>query len=295
MTGALKVANCYPLVRRAAPRTITPETADYPRRLRDAHGAKHVLHVRGTVAEPSLAVAIVGARAATAAAVSAAEDLARELAARGATVISGGAIGVDAAAHRGAIAGGGPTVAVLGCGIDVVYPARHAGLFDQIVEHGGAIVTTYPAGAQPVPGHFVARNAVIAALADVVIVVEASARSGSLYTARAAIALGRGVGGVGDSPGVARLHAAGAALIATAADVVALAEGRARRREAAAVDDRARTVARAIGRGATIDQLVERTGLSARSVACALVDLEAAGWVEARPGGQYVTTAIAPC
>lgn len=240
-------------------------------------------------------MAIVGARAASATAIGAAENLARELAIGGATVISGGALGVDAAAHRGAIAAGGPTIAVLGCGIDVVYPARHAGLFDQIVDGGGAIVTTYPAGAQPVPGHFVARNAVIAALADVVIVVEASARSGSLYTARAAIALGRGVGGVGDSPGVAKLHAAGAAVITTADDVVALAAGRVRRREAAPVDDRAQTVARAIERGATADQLVERTGLPARSVACALMDLEAAGWVEARPGGQYVTTAIAPC
>jgi DNA processing protein len=282
-------------VRRADPRTITPDTAGYPRRLRDAHGAKHVLHVRGTVAEPTLAVALVGARAASRAAVRAAEDLARELARGGATVISGGALGVDAAAHRGALAGGGATIAVLGTGIDVVYPARNARLFDQIVDGGGALVTTYPAGTQPFPGHFVARNAIIAALADVVIVVEASARSGSLYTARAARALGRAVGAVGTSPGVERLHAAGAAVIANADDVVALAAGRARLRQALAVDARAEAVARTIGQGATADELVERTGLSARTVACALMDLEAAGWVEARPGGQYVTTAIAPC
>jgi DNA processing protein len=251
--------------------------------------------VRGTVAEPTLAVAIVGARAATRAATEAAFALAKSVAEDGGTVISGGAIGVDAAAHRGAIAGGGATVAVLGTGIDVVYPARHAGLFDQIVERGGALVSMFPDGSGPLPGHFVSRNAVIAALADVVVVVEASLASGSLHTARAAIALGRGVGAIGESPGARALYAAGAAPIADAADIVALAEGRGRRVVPRAVDARAEAVARAIGTGAGADELALRTGLPARDVACALVDLEAAGWVQARPGGQYVTTAIAPC
>jgi DNA processing protein len=276
-------------------RTVTPDAASYPRRLRAAHGDKHVLHVRGTVAEPTLAAAIVGARAATAAAMRAAHELARSLADGGATVISGGAIGVDAGAHTGALAGGGPTIAVLACGIDVVYPPRHAGLFDRIVAAGGAVVTTFPAGTPPLKGHFVARNAVIAALADVVIVVEASAASGALHTARAAIALGRRVGAMGDSPGARRLHAAGAAVIETAADVVALAAGRARSATAAPVDDRARAVAAAIGStGADADTIAERTGLAARAIACALLDLEAAGWVRTLPGGRHVLTAIAP-
>lgn len=295
MTAGAKVANCYPLVRQADPRTITPDTAAYPRRLRAAHGDRHLLHVRGTVAEPILAVGIVGSRAATAAALSAAHELARSLAAGGATVVSGGAIGVDSAAHRGALAAPGATIAVLGCGIDVVYPPRNARLFDQIVAAGGAVVSTYPAGTLPHPGNFVARNAVIAALSDVVIVVEASATSGSLYTARAAIKLGRAVGAIGDSAGARRLHAAGGAVITSADDVLALAAGRGRRAEVAPVDDRATTVARAIGAGATADELVHRTGLSARAVMCALLDLESAGWVQARPGGQYVTTSIAPC
>jgi DNA processing protein len=251
--------------------------------------------VRGTVAEPSLAVAIVGARAATRAATDAAEALARGVVAVDGTVISGGAIGVDAAAHRGALAGGGRTIAVLGCGVDVVYPPRHAGLFDQIVDGGGALVSIYPDGALPHRGQFIARNKVIAALSDVVIVVEAGAGSGSLHTARAAIALGRAVGAVGDSPGARALLAAGAAPIETAGDVVDLVAGRGRRVEASPVDARAEQVARAIGSGASADELVERTGLSARAVGCALLDLEAAGWVQARPGGQYVTTAIAPC
>jgi len=288
------VANCYPLVRQLDPRIITPDAASYPRRLRAAHGARHVLHVRGTVAEPALAVAIVGARAATIAAITAAHELARALATGGATVVSGGALGVDAAAHRGALAASGATVAVLGCGVDVVYPARNARLFDQIVGGGGALVSTVPDGTPPVPGLFVARNAVIAALSDVVIVIEAGAASGSLYTARAAIALGRPVGAVGDSPGVRRLHAAGAAVIERAADVIALAAGQGRRIEPASVDARAVTVARAIGAGGTVADLVDRTGLAPRAVACALLDLEAAGWVMPRPGGLYVTTAIAP-
>lgn len=278
------------------PRTIAAETAEFPRRLRDLHGhgaAQRPLHVRGTLAEPTLAVAIVGARAATRTAVTAAERLAFELAAGGATVISGGAVGIDGAAHRGAIAAGAPTVAVLGCGVDVVYPLRHARLFDQIVAGGGALVSMFPAGTQPRRGTFIARNAVIAALADVVIVVEAGAASGSLYTARAAIRLGRGVGAIGESPGAHRLHAAGAAVIDTAADVVALAAGRARRVAPLPVDDRARTVARALGDGAGVEQLALRTGLAPRAITCALVDLEVAGWVIARPGGRYVPTAIA--
>jgi DNA processing protein len=278
------------------PRTIAAETAEFPRRLRDLHGdgaAQRPLHVRGTLAEPTLAVAIVGARAATRTAVTAAERLAFELASGGATVISGGAVGVDGAAHRGAIAAGAPTVAVLGCGVDVVYPLRHARLFDQIVAGGGALVSMFPAGTLPRRGTFIARNAVIAALADVVIVVEAGAASGSLYTARAAIRLGRGVGAIGESPGARRLHAAGAAVIDAAADVVALAAGRARRAAPLPVDDRARTVARALGDGAGVEQLALRTGLAPRAITCALVDLEVAGWVIARAGGRYVPTAIA--
>jgi DNA processing protein len=282
------------------PRTIAAETAEFPRRLRDLHGdgaAQRPLHVRGTLAEPTLAVAIVGARAATPSAVAVAERLAFELAAGGATVISGGAVGIDGAAHRGAVAAPrGPhvaTVAVLGCGVDVVYPPRHARLFDQIVDGGGALVSMFPAGTLPRRGTFIARNAVIAALSDVVIVVEAGAASGSLHTARAAIRLGRGVGAIGESPGARRLHAAGAAVIDTAADVVALAAGRARRAAPLPVDDRARTVARALGDGAGVEQLALRTGLAPRAIACALVDLEVAGWVIARAGGRYVPTAIA--
>jgi DNA processing protein len=277
--------------------TIRPDAAWYPRRLREACGDRHLLHVRGTVTEPSLAVAIVGARAATAAAMQQAFSLARGLAERGATVISGGATGIDTAAHQGALAAGGATVVVLGCGVDVAYPARNARLFDQIVATGGALVSTYPDGMQPFPGLFVQRNAVIAGLADVVVVVEASATSGSLHTARAAIQIGRAVGACGDSPGTRRLHTAGAAVIARADDVVALAAGEARRAVALAVDERALAVARAIGpdpgASATVDELALRTNLTSRAVACALLDLEAAGWVATRPGGQYVITAIA--
>jgi DNA processing protein len=293
LTAARKVANCFPLVS-LVDRTVTPDAASYPRRLRAAHGDEHVLHVRGTVAEPTLAAAIVGARAATTTAMRAAHELARGLAATGATVISGGALGVDAGAHAGALAAGGPTIAVLACGLDIIYPPRHAGLFDRIVAGGGAVVTTFPAGTPPKKGHFVARNSVIAALADVVIVVEAGAASGALHTARAAVALGRPVGAMGDSPGVRRLHAAGAAVIDTADDVIALAAGRARRPSAAPVDDRARAVAVAIGTGADADTIAERTGLTGRAIACALLDLEAAGWVRTLPGGRHVLTAIAP-
>lgn len=135
-------------------------------------------------------VAVVGARASTAYGDHVAADLAYGLAERGWTVISGGAFGIDAAAHRGALAAGGPTIAVLACGIDRCYPASHRLLFDRIAETG-LIVTEWPPGADPHRHRFLVRNRVIAALARGTVVVEAALRSGARSTLRRARQLGR--------------------------------------------------------------------------------------------------------
>jgi len=151
------------------------------------------LEVRGSL-HPSdgLAIAIVGSRRPTPYGVEVAESLGAELAARGVTIVSGLARGIDTAAHRGALAGGGRTLAVLGSGIDVVYPPENRDLLGEI-ERQGAVVSEFPRGTAPRPYNFPARNRTIAGLALGVVVVEASERSGALITASLAADLGREV------------------------------------------------------------------------------------------------------
>jgi DNA processing protein len=251
------------------------------------------LHVRGTVADAETVVAIVGARAASARGMTTAFELAFALGGRRSMIVSGGAIGIDGAAHRGAIDAGAATLAVLGCGVDVTYPARHRGLFERIVVGGGGLVSTYADGTPPLGYQFVARNAVIAGLADAVVVVEASANSGSLHTARSAARIGRIVAAVPGTTGTDALLAAGASLVETADDVIAALAGTPRRIRAGAIDDRAARVLGAIDGIVSDDELAARTGLDTRAVACALFDLEAAGLVVALPGSRFRTTPLA--
>jgi DNA processing protein len=136
------------------------------------------------------AVAVVGARAATSYGDHVASELGYELADRGVTVVSGAAYGIDGAAHRGALAAAGPTLAVLGCGVDYGYPSGHAGLLRRIAE-GGALVSEYAPGTPPAKHRFLARNRLIAVLTDGTVVVEAGARSGARNTSAAAAQLGR--------------------------------------------------------------------------------------------------------
>lgn len=160
--------------------------------LEDLAHPPEALHLLGATPPVPAAVAIVGSRKATVPGREIAFDLARHLAQGGAQVVSGMARGIDAAAHRGALAGGGSTVAVLGCGIDVCYPPEHGALREQIIARG-SLVSEYPAGSQPLRGRFPTRNRIIAALALGVVVVEATTRSGALSTARNALDLGREV------------------------------------------------------------------------------------------------------
>jgi DNA processing protein len=220
-------------------------------------------------------VAIVGARAASRAGLDRAHALGRHLAAGGVQVVSGGALGVDGAAHRGALAGRGGTTVVLGSGLDVLYPPRHAPLFCEILDRGGTLVGMQPDGTHPLPGMFPQRNQLIAALADVVIVVEAELRSGTMSTVAAARAFGQVVAAWPGSPGCERLLAAGAAIIETAADAELALAGTPRRRTPRAVDPIARQVQDAIAHGAAgIDEIVRHTGLTVRAVIRALPLIE---------------------
>lgn len=164
---------------------------DYPQILRDLPLPPPVLYVRGRLPQGP-AVAIVGSRQADAYGREAGEWFARELASAGLTVVSGFARGVDLAAHRGALAADGATVAVLGCGVDYDYPRGRGALRRQMLTRGG-LVSEFPFGAGPLAQNFPVRNRIIAALAVGTLVVQATARSGSLITARLALELGRDV------------------------------------------------------------------------------------------------------
>lgn len=172
-------------------------------------------------------VALVGSRRPSPYGEAAAEQLATDLAAAGVVVVSGLALGIDAAAHRGALNGGGATVAVMGTGVDLVYPAANSRLAEQIVASGGALVSQFADGTLPRRHNFPARNWTMAALSDVVVVVEATEGSGALITAQAALELDREVMAVPGSifsplsVGAHALLRDGAGLVQNARDVLA--------------------------------------------------------------------------
>jgi DNA processing protein len=206
-------------------RMAAPGDEDYPSALLDLTDPPMCLFVRGTLPNPRPSVAMVGARRCTPYGREAAETIAAGLGAAGVTVVSGAAVGIDAAGHRGALRAGGPTVAVLGSGIDVDYPARNAGLIERIAT-AGAVVSEYPPGIEARPHRFPARNRLVAALSQGVIVVEGAPGSGSLITVEFALDLGRDVmavpgaitGPLSDVPHA--LIRDGAALIRGAEDVL---------------------------------------------------------------------------
>jgi DNA processing protein len=177
----------------------------YPAALREIYDPPAVLYVRGTWPLPVSAprLAIVGSRSATPAATSLARRMAADLAAAGVLIVSGLARGIDAAAHRGAVEACGYTLAVLGSGLDRMYPAEHADLAMKIARRG-AVVSEFPFGTAPLPGHFPRRNRIIAGCSQTVVVVEAAARSGALSTARQALDEGRDVLAVPGHPSSAQ-------------------------------------------------------------------------------------------
>jgi len=164
------------------PRQLTPLDDDYPLGLRALPSPPPVISVAGKI-EPGPAVAIVGTRKPTRLAARLAHDLASAIAARGTIVISGGAVGIDAAAHEGAMAGGGRTWVVSGTGEGVLYPKEHGPLFARIVERGGAMVWPFPPGTQGHRHTFLQRNGVLVALAQLVVIVQARIPSGALNAA----------------------------------------------------------------------------------------------------------------
>jgi DNA processing protein len=173
---------------------------DYPVNLTTIPDPPAVLFVRGSLEPRDLvAVAVVGSRAASPAGIAFTEKLCRDLVANGVTIVSGLALGIDSAAHRGALVENGRTFAVLGCGLDIYYPYKNGTLHDRIAQ-SGALFSEFPPGTIPAPWHFPARNRIISGLSLGVVVVEATQKSGSLITARLALEQGKDVFAV---PGMA--------------------------------------------------------------------------------------------
>ena len=205
---------------------LTMDDPVYPLRLAEIYDPPLVLFARGTIIEADhQAVALVGTRKPTAYGARMAHQLAYELASRGITVVSGMAEGIDTAAHEGAMEAGGRTIAVLGCGVDVVYPPSNAQLMHRIIQQG-AVVSSFEMGIKPSKGHFPFRNRIISGLSMGTVVVEAPIGSGALITARKAAEQGRevyavpGEAGAYNSRGPHALIREGAKLVESAQDIL---------------------------------------------------------------------------
>jgi len=263
---------------------------DYPCQLRCLPAPPKSLWVVGRLPRPGRRlVAIVGARAATAAGCERARTMAADLGRGGAAIVSGGAFGIDAAAHEGALAAGAATFAVLGCGTDIAYPDRHRGLFARIAKSGG-VLSEYPPGTKPRAGQFPARNRIIAGLCEAVVVAEAAMRSGALITARLARELGRILLAVPGSSGTDALLRAGHALAATSAEDVlaALAGELAAPAPAEPEEGPVAAVVRAIAHGAdTPSHLCKRLGVRLPELLAMLAEAELDGFVRRTAGDTY--------
>jgi DNA processing protein len=275
----------------------------YPDSLRDAADAPWALIGRGDPRlleglEPFGTVTIVGARRATSYGREIARELGQDLARAGMVVVSGLAFGIDACAHRGAIEAG-RTIAVLGCGPDVAYPASHRSLWRRICECG-LVLSEFPPGATPWRWTFPARNRIMAALAGMTVVVEAAARSGSLITTDLAADLGRDLGAVPGpvtsraSAGPNALLASGAHVIRDAQDVLDALLGPGRERIEPTLPDLGSDLEAALAAveagNSTCDAVATATGLSGPAAAAALSRLELLGYLTCTSLGSYLRT-----
>lgn len=283
-------------------RRVRRDEPGYPARVLDLDDAPESLVVAGGWPPGSPVVAIVGARAATRYGLDVAARLAGDLARLGTVVVSGLAHGIDAAAHRGALGAGGATIAMLPCGHDRISPRGHGPLAAQIAREG-AVVSEYDPGVSAQKWTFLARNRLIAAAADAVVVVEARERSGALNTAAHARRLARpllAVPGDVDRPASRGCHAlirAGATLCEGAGDVLAAVDGARRPVLAATGTERAEAPASpaarllaALATPATLDACARAAELTVPEAQAALVELEWSGLVRVAPGGRWVRT-----
>ena len=277
---------------------------NYPAQLLNIYDPPPFLYVKGELQQgDKLAVAVVGSRFASHYGKLAAEKISQDLAQEGITIVSGLARGIDSSAHRAALSAGGRTIAVLGCGIDVNYPAENTKLKEEIASQG-AVISEFPLSTPPASSHFPMRNRIISGLSLGVVVVEASHRSGSLITARLALEQGRDVFAVPGSidslrsRGTHRLIKDGAKLVEDARDILTelLPQMEDRSQPVAAHQDRKELVSEEAQRildvleqgQVQIDRITTQTGLPSSQVSSTLLDLELRGIIRQLPGKVFV-------
>ena len=308
------------LAERAGCAIVTQLDAGYPEPLRDITDPPPVLYMKGAwIPADAVDVAIVGARRSTLYGQQTATRLAADLARRGVTIVSGLARGIDAAAHRGALAAGGRTIAVVGNGLASVYPPEHDGLAAKIAERG-AVISEYPATMPPLPHHFPRRNRLISGLSLGVVVVEAGPKSGALITADCALDQGREVFAVPGkvdseaSQGAHRLLKQGARLVTSVDDIIeelrleaqplagahgemddvasgAMAGARAEQIGDASDDERRLLSLLQRDEPSDVDELAVRAGVPVAACSTALVSLSLKRLVRQLPGQQFVRAA----
>ncbi|MEK7841133.1 MAG: DNA-processing protein DprA [Deltaproteobacteria bacterium] len=290
---------------------LTLRHSDFPKALLSIPDPPPYLYVKGTICKKDEnAIAVVGTRVPTQYGISAAEGISRELAGSGITIVSGMARGIDAAAHRGALAANGRTIAVLGSGIDVIYPSDNKKLYEQIIS-SGAVVSEFPIGTAPLAENFPQRNRIISGLVKGVLVVEASEKSGSLITAGLALDYGRDVfalpGNITSfkSKGANKLIKQGAKLVEDARDILEelsiSGTGVAGvglkpvptvpdllRKIQAGLSSEEEKIINLLDEPSFIDTIIQRTGLPAQKISALLLDMELKGLVQQQAGKQFI-------
>jgi DNA processing protein len=298
-------------IEKAGVRVVTRDDAEYPKNLREVYDPPIILYVKGALSErDALSIAIVGSRRTTLYGQDMARKLAYQLGRVGVTVVSGLARGIDTAAHHGALQAKGRTVAVIGCGIDIVYPAENEKLANEIVEKGGAVVTEFPFGVKPDRQNFPMRNRIISGWSLGAVVVEANLKSGALITASQAAEQGRqvfAVPGRADSilsRGTNKLIKDGAKLTEDAEDILGEFEyllpkrateaaeavsGSGGTKPALKLSEMEEKVMAHLSREETaIDDIIRASGLTTACVSATLLSLEMKRLVRQLPGKLYV-------
>lgn len=279
-------------------RLISIEDSEYPGILKNIHAPPQIIYIKGCMNLFNLsAIAIVGARRATSYGTDMARRLARELAFRGITVISGMARGVDTYAHKGTLEAGGKTIAVMGCGIDIAYPPENSKLMEKVCQ-SGAVISEYGMGVKPFAPNFPARNRIISGLSKGVVVIEAGEKSGSLITADLALEQGRevfAVPGNADSnfsKGTNSLIKQGAKLVTSVEDILEEFEElknikikNKRNEDLKGLSEDERKLIESLDAGPVhIDMLSRATGYTAQKINTMLMMLELKGVIKQLPG-----------
>jgi DNA processing protein len=307
------------LLKKYDARIITYQDSLYPSSLLNIYDFPPFLYVKGILKEDDVNIAVVGSRMASTYGKFSTERLCRELAINGITVVSGMARGIDSAAHKGALAGKGRTIAVLGCGLDTVYPPENQELYEKIVSKG-AVITEYPFGMPPSASNFPARNRIISGISLGVVVVEANEKSGSLITAKLALEQGREVFAVpgsidsAGSRGTHKLIKQGAKLIENVYDILdeilpqvemrskvdppeerilRQDNGEEKRPEqrtvASGLTDTEKSILQSISpKALDIDSIITSTGLKPNEVLNILLTLELRGIIKQLPGKKFM-------